>query len=48
MKTIQLTPKEFVNFKVLANQMRLMFVYAVSHGMIHVEADALRLDELGY
>lgn len=48
MKTIQLTPKEFVLFKTLANSICLMFVYFVSQGIIHVEADALRLDELGY
>lgn len=48
MKTIQLSPKEFINFKTLANRIHLIFVYFVSQGIIHVEADALRLDELGY
>lgn len=48
MKTIQLTPKEFVLFKSLANRFKLIFSYAVSGGLVHVEADASSLDELGY
>lgn len=48
MKTIQLSPKEFILFKTLANRIQLIFVYSVLHGIIHVQADALRLDELGY
>ena len=48
MKTIQLSPKEFLLFKTLANRIHLIFVYSVLHGIIHVEADALRLSELGY
>lgn len=49
MKTIKFTnAQEFANFKNLANQMHLMFMYWVSRGIIHVEAEALKLDELGY
>lgn len=48
MKTIQLTPKEFILFKNLANRIHLIFVYSVLRGTVHVEADALRLSELGY
>ena len=48
MKTIQLTPREFILFKTLANRIHLIFMYKVLHGVFHVKADALRLDELGY
>lgn len=48
MKIIQLDPREFILFKTLANRIHLIFVYQVLHGMFYVEADALRLDELGY
>ena len=48
MKTVQLTAQEFMNFKALANQIQLMFMYSVSGGKILVEADASTLHELGY
>lgn len=48
MKTIQLTPKEFILFKTLANRIHLLFVYSVVHGIVYVQADALYLSELGY
>jgi hypothetical protein len=48
MKTIQLTPREFILFKTLANRIHLIFMYQVLQGIFHVKADALRLDELGY
>lgn len=48
MKTIQLSPKDFVLFQKLANKLELIFMYWVSGGTVHVEADALALDELGY
>ena len=48
MKTIQLDPREFALFKTLANRIHLLFVYQVLHGNIYVQADALRLSELGY
>ena len=48
MKTVQLTAQEFMNFKALANQIHLIFMYSVSGGKILVEADAATLHELGY
>lgn len=48
MKTIQLSPTEFVSFKALANQLQILFMYWVSQGVVHVEADAASLYELGY
>lgn len=48
MRIIQLSPTDFIKFKTLANHFHLIFVYKVLHGMIHVEANALALDELGY
>ena len=48
MKTVELSLKEFMNFKALANQIQLMFMYSVSGGKILVEADASTLHELGY
>jgi hypothetical protein len=48
MKTIQLDPREFILFKTLANRIHLIFEYQIKQSMYHVEADALRLDELGY
>ena len=48
MKIILLPPREFINFKTLANRIQLIFEYEVLHGIFHVKADALRLDELGY
>ncbi len=49
MKTILFdNPREFINFKTLANRIQLIFMYKVLHGVFYVEADALRLDELGY
>lgn len=48
MKTITLTPKEFVLFKALANRMQLIFMYYVSGGIVHVEADITSLEGLGY
>ncbi len=48
MKTIQLSPKEFVLFKILANKAQLIFMYWVTQGIVHVEANASTLSELGY
>lgn len=48
MKTIQLTPKEFILFKTLANKVQLIFMYWVTQGIVHVEANASTLSELGY
>jgi len=48
MKTIQLSPKEFVLFRILANHAQLIFMYWVSKGTVHVEAESSTLSELGY
>jgi len=48
MKTVQLTPKEFVLFQMLANNLELIFMYYVSGGIVHIEADASSLEGLGY
>jgi IS30 family transposase len=49
MKTITFdTPREFALFKTLANQLHILFMYSVHHGIITVEADAYELEGLGY
>lgn len=48
MKTIKLTPTDFLLFKQLANQGLIMFLYKVYKGFVEVEADAKALAELGY
>lgn len=48
MKTILLSPRDFILFKTLANRIHLIFEYQIKQSMFHVQADALRLDELGY
>lgn len=48
MKTISLTAKEFLLFKELANQLKILFTHRVLKGEIFVEADELSLDKLGY
>jgi hypothetical protein len=45
MKKVTLTPKEFVNFKQIAT---FFFNFAVSAGMVIIEADAHHLESLGY
>jgi hypothetical protein len=48
MKTIQLTSREFVTFKTLANRMQLMFMYWISGGTIFIKANTESLSRLGY
>lgn len=48
MKRITLTPSEFYTFKELANQIKLIFTFAVSGGYIIVDASESVLDGLGY
>lgn len=49
MKTITFdTPREFALFKTLANQLHILFMYSVKHGVITVEANAYELEGLGY
>ena len=49
MKTITFTsPREFDNFRKLANFMNIFFVFTISHGSMIVEAKAHELEGLGY
>ncbi len=45
MKKISLTPTEFCLFRQIAN---FLYTYAVSSGIILIEADAKLLENLGY
>lgn len=45
MKKITLTPKEFILFKQIAN---FWYSFAVSSGIIVIEADSKLLESLGY
>ena len=48
MRSIQLKPTEFVEFKRLANQIALWFTYNLSKGVYFVTANDTALEELGY
>lgn len=48
MRTITLEPKEFIQFKAMANAISLFFDFRVVKGFIHVVADAQQLDMIGY
>ena len=48
MRTIELMPADFVHFKMLANDIRLWFLYNISGGIVFVEADSIILESLGY
>jgi hypothetical protein len=45
MKTIQLTPREFYNFKSIAH---FVFNMVVVKQIVYIEADAIELAKLGY
>ncbi len=44
----ELKPADFVHFKMLANEIRLWFLYNISGGIVFVEADSIILESLGY
>jgi len=48
MKQITLSPREFENFKHLANQLEIIFMYSVDDGVITIEADTASLERLGF
>ena len=48
MKKIDLTLREFDNFKFLARKYAIKFLCNVIHGHIIVEADIVALESLGY
>jgi len=45
MKTIELTPREYYNFKQIAN---FFFMASVVHGLVLVTADINSLQQLGF
>jgi hypothetical protein len=48
MKTIQLKPTEFYQFRKLALAMCIAFVSTISQGVYIVEANIDQLEQLGY
>jgi hypothetical protein len=48
MKTIELIPTEFYQFRQLAFAMSIAFVCTISHGVYIVEANIDQLQKLGY
>jgi hypothetical protein len=48
MKTIELQPTEFYQFRKLAFAMSIAFACAIVHGVYVVEANINQLEKLGY
>jgi hypothetical protein len=48
MKRVQLTIKEFYNFRILARKYAIKFLCEIVHENIIVEADINQLESLGY
>lgn len=48
MRQIKLQPKEFIQFKMMANAIQLFFEFKVVKGLIYIVADAQQLDMIGY
>ena len=48
MKTINLEPTEFYQFRKLAFAMGIAFVCTIAHGVYIVEANINQLEQLGY
>lgn len=48
MKTIELQPTEFYQFRKLAFAMSIAFVCTIAHGVYIVEANIDQLQQLGY
>lgn len=48
MKKIDLTLREFDNFKFLARKYTIKFFCTIVHGTVIVEADSVQLESLGY
>jgi len=48
MKTIELLPTEFYQFKRIAEDMRILFFCYISGGMYFVEANIDHLHKIGY
>ena len=48
MKTIELTPNEFYDFKEVAKKFKIFFTCTVIAGIVLVDADAVMLDYIGY
>lgn len=48
MKTVEMQPTQFHQFKQKANDIRLWFDYKITNSIVYVTADEHRLEELGY
>jgi len=48
MKKVELTIREFNNFKILAQKYAIIFLCEIVHGNIIVEADVKALESLGF
>ena len=48
MKTIELKPTEFYQFRQLAFAMSIAFACTIAHGVYIVEANINQLEKLGY
>lgn len=48
MKKVKMTIKEFLNFRSLAERMRLPFTYGIKNGEATIRADRGKLSEIGY
>ena len=48
MKKIKMTPTTFWEFKRKANEIALWFDYKIVKSIVYIEADASKLEKLGY
>lgn len=48
MREIKLEPKQFIQFKMMANAIALFFEFRVVKGLVYIVADAQQLDMIGY
>ena len=48
MKTINLTTREFIEFKLIARQYKILFEIEIIKGNIFIEADKCKLELIGY
>lgn len=48
MREIKLEPKQFIQFKMMANAIALFFEFRVVKGLICIVADSQQLETIGY
>ncbi len=48
MKKVKMSINEFLQFRQIAEQMRIFFTYGLKDGQATVRADRARLAEIGY